>query len=226
MIKGKKWLYFFVIVILFFGCKTGPSQRITTAWVNPERPQKQYSTVFVAALIQNNQVKYSLEDNLGAAAKKRGFNVVKGYEIFPPNFNKQNMRDKDLVLKLIRDKGCDVILSVAVIHERSETKYVQGSSHYYTPYAGYGPYGTYGGYGVGFYGYYAYWSTSLYETPGYYTTDKTYFIEANAYDAETQQLIWSVQSRADNPAHIEETVKEYTELLIKQFDEDRKKHIK
>src|SRR5215510_6530433 len=110
MRKMKKWLCFFAIAIFFFGCKSSQSQRITTAWVNPERPQKKYSTVFVAALIQNNQVKYSLEDNLAAAAKTRGFNVVKGYEIFPPNFNKQNMRDKDLVLKLIRDKGCDVIL--------------------------------------------------------------------------------------------------------------------
>jgi hypothetical protein len=56
-------------------------------------------------------VKYALEADLGAAAKARGFNVVKGYEIFPPNFNKENMRDRDLALKLIRDRGlrCDII---------------------------------------------------------------------------------------------------------------------
>ena len=216
--KKNHLLSFFILAVLFFSCS--PSQKITTSWVNPDRPQKKYTTVFVAALIQSNPVKYALEADLGAAAKARGFNVVKGYEIFPPNFNKDNMRDKDLVLKLIRDRGCDVILSIAVIHEKSETKYVSGYS--YTPYVGYGPYGTYGMYGAGFYGYYNYWSPTLY-SPGYYTTDKTYFIEANAYDMETQKIIWSVQSKAENPSGIEKSSKEYTELLFDQFDKERKK---
>ena len=212
---------FMVVAILCVSCK--PSQRITTAWTNPERPKKTYSTVFVAAIIQNNLLKYSLEDDLGAAAKKRGFKVVKGYEIFPPNFNKDNMRDKDLVLKSIRDRGCDVILAIAVIDEKSETRYVSNSvSVGYAPYGGYGPYGTYGAYGAGFYGYYNYWQGTIYDA-GYYTTDKTYFIEANAYDAETQQVIWSVQSKADNPSGIEKSSKQYTDMLMEQFDKDRKK---
>jgi hypothetical protein len=221
MKKAKKFLYFFVVaLLLFFSCK--PSQKITSSWVNPERPSTPYKTVFVAVLLQNNQIKYALEDNLAAAAKARGFNVVKGYEIFPPNFNKDNMRDKDLVLRLIRERGCDVILSVAVIDEKSETRYVSGMSMSYVPYGGYGPYGTYGTYGVGFYGYYNYWSTSLYD-PGYYTTDKTYFLEANAYDTETQKLVWSVQSKAFNPSGIEKSSNLYTDLLMEQFDKDRKK---
>jgi len=212
----------FVLAVLFFSCK--PSQRITTAWVNPDRPAKKYSTVFVAALIQNNGVKYALEGDMGAAVKAKGFNVVRGYELFPPNFNKDNMKDKELVLKLIRDKGCDVILSMAVIDQKSETRYVQGSSMSigYAPYGGYGPYGTYGSYGTGFYGYYNYWSPTLYD-PGYYTTDRTYFLEANVYDVETQQLIWSVQSKAENPDNIEKASKKYTELLMDQFEKDRKK---
>ena len=216
----RKLIITFLVAILSFCCKA--PQKITSSWVNPERPAKKYSTVFVAALIQNNPIKYAIEDNLGAAAKARGFNVVKGYQLFPPNFNKDNMRDKDLVLRLIREKGCDVILSIAVIDVKSDTRYVSGMSVAYTPYAGYGPYGTYGGYGVGFYGYYAYWSTSLYD-PGYYTTDKTYFLEANAYDTETQQLVWSVQSKAYNPSGIEKSSQLYTDLLMEQFDKDRKK---
>jgi len=216
-----------VLMVVLFAC--GPSQKITTSWVNPDRPAKKYTTVFVAALIQNNPVKYALEADLGAAAKARGFNVVKGYEIFPPNFNKENMRDRDLALKLIRDKGCDVILSIAVIDQKSETYYQPGAvsvsvgyGYGYHPYGGYGPYGSYGAYGTGFYGYYNYWQPTLY-SPGYWQTDKTYFIEANAYDAETQQIIWSVQSKADNPSGIEKSSKEYTEMLFAQFDKERKK---
>jgi hypothetical protein len=206
----------FGFVILFFSCK--PSQRILTAWTNPDRPKKKYTTVFVAALIQNIDLKHAIEDNLGEAAKKKGFKVVKGYELFPPNFNSDNMRDKDLVLKLIAKNGCDVILSVAIIDIKSETHYVKASESY-VPYAGYGPYGAYG---AGFYGYYSYWAPTIY-TPGYYTTDNTYYIEANAYDVETQAMIWSIQSKAENPKSIEKATKEYTSLLIKQFEEDRKK---
>jgi hypothetical protein len=206
---------FVVLLILFLSCK--PSQRILTSWVNPERPKKKYTTVFVGALIQRSDLKYALEDDLGAAAKKRGFKVVKGYEVFPPNFNQDNMRDKEVVLNAIRKRGCDVILTIAVIDEKSETHYVSGSS--YMPYAGYGAYGAYG---AGFYGYYNYWQPTIY-SPGYYSTDKTYFIEANAYDMETQAMIWSVQSKAYNPEGIEKSSKEYTAMLFEQFDKERKK---
>lgn len=206
-----------IFLVLFFSCK--PSQRILTAWVNPDRPDKKYTTVFIGALMQRSDIKFAIEDDLGAAAKAKGFKVVKGYELFPPNFNKDNMRDKDLVLKVISNKGCDVILTVAVIDQKSEVHYVSGSSNYYTPYGGYGPYGAYG---AGFYGYYSYWSSTIYE-PGYYTEDKTYFIEANAFDVETQAMIWSVQSKAYNPEGIEKSSKEYTAILMDQFEKDRKK---
>jgi len=213
LMKKNKFLNFLVLTVLFFSCSS--SQRIMTAWVNPDRTQKKYTTVFIGALMQQNNVKITLEDDLGAAAKARGFKVVKGYEVFPPNFNKDNMRDKELVLKLIRDRGCDVILTVAVIDQKSETRYVSGS-------VSYAPYGGYNVYGGGFYGYYNYWQPTIYN-PGYYTTDKTYFIEANAFDVETQATIWSVQSKADNPSGIEKSSKEYTAMLMRQFEKDRKK---
>ena len=215
MIKNAS-LIFFVLTGLIFSCK--PSQRITTAWVNPDRPAKKYTTVFIGALIQKSEVKFAIEDDLGAAAVAKGFKVIRGYELFPPNFNKDNMKDKELVLKVIRNKGCDVILTVAIIDQKSETHYVS-SSVSYSPYAGYGAYGAYGG---GFYGYYNYWQPTIYN-PGYYTTDKTYFIEANAFDVETQAMIWSVQSKAYNPGSIEKSSKEYTAMLMEQFEKDRKK---
>jgi hypothetical protein len=200
-----------ILMSLFYACNTTKPQRILTAWVDPDRPTKKYTTVFIGAIIQNSDLKFALEDGLGAAAKAKGFKVVKGYELFPPNFNKDNMRDEEVVLKVIRNKGCDVILTVTVIDVKSETRYVSGMSTY----------APYGGYGYGFYGYYSYWSPTVYD-PGYYKTDNTYFIEANAFDVETQKIIWSVQSKAENPSDIEKSSKEYTKLLMDQFEKDRK----
>ena len=189
-----------------------------TAWVNPDRPDKKYTTVFVAAFLQKSDIKFAIEDDLGAAAKAKGFNVVKGYEVFPPNFNQDNMRDKEVALNAIRKRGCDVILSVAIIDTKSETHYVSSYSSF-SPYAGYGAYGAYG---TGFYGYYSYWQPYIYEE-GYYQTDKTYFIEATAFDMETQAIIWQVQSKAYNPNDLEKSSKEYTSLLMDQFEKDRRK---
>lgn len=197
-----------ILISLFTACKT--PQRVLTAWTDPNRPDKKYTTVFIGAIIQNGHLKYVLEDDLGEAAKKKGFKVVKGYEVFPPNFNSDNMRDQEVVLNAIRKKGCDVILTITVIDVKSQTYYTQGTT--------YSPYGV----GYGFYGYYSYWGPTVYN-PGYYTTDKTYFVEANAFDMETQKMFWSVQSKAENPEGIEKTSKEYTTLLMNQFEKDRKK---
>lgn len=213
-----KYTSFIVLLITasFFACK--PSQRIMTAWTNPDRPNKKYTSVFVAVFLQKSDIKYALEDDLGAAAKAKGFNVVKGYEVFPPNFNKDNMRNKEVALEAIRKRGCDVILTIAVIDTKSETRYVSNSISF-SPYAGYGAYGPYG---IGFYGYYSYWQPYVYEE-GYYKTDNTYFLEATAFDMETQAMIWQVQSKAENPKDIEKASKEYTKLLMDQFEKDRKK---
>ena len=67
--KKNNFLVFFVLIVLFFSCK--PSQRITTAWVNPERPAKKYTTVFVAALLQRSDIKYAIEDDLGGCSKSK-----------------------------------------------------------------------------------------------------------------------------------------------------------
>jgi len=56
-------------------------------------------------------------------------------------------------------------------------------------------YGSYGNY----YGYYNYYSPQVY-SPGYYSVDKTFYLETNAYDLASDKLLWSVQSEARNPS--------------------------
>ena len=64
-------------------------------------------------------------------------------------------------------------------------------------------------------GYYEHQSTVY--TPGYYTKDKKFFLESNLYDAKTQELVLSIQSKADNPDVIEKSSKVYTEELITEL---------
>jgi hypothetical protein len=74
-------------------------------------------------------------------------------------------------------------------------------------------YGYYGSY----YGYYNYYYPIVY-SPSYYSVDKTFYFETNAYDLASDKLIWSVQSEAKNPSGLEEGFKEYAAMLIKYLE--------
>ena len=104
----------------------------------------------------------------------------------------------------------DGVLTVALLHEETKERYVAGSSAY-APYS-YGYYGSY-------YGYYSYRYPTVYE-PGYYSTEKTYFIETNLFDVESGALVWSMQSQSYSPANLESFAKGYAALVAYQLKKD------
>jgi hypothetical protein len=56
--------------------------------------------------------------------------------------------------------------------------------------------------------------------PGYYTTDKTYFMEGELFDAETETMIWSVQTESYNPSSIDKFSKQLTDLMQARLEKD------
>jgi hypothetical protein len=94
-----------------------------------------------------------------------------------------------------------------VVDQKSETHYVPPSAS--TVYSPYGGYGAYWG------GYYA-WSSTIY-SPGYYTSDHTYFIESNLFDANSEKMLMSMQSKVVNPPEITKASKKYTNMLVTEL---------
>lgn len=201
-------------LIMFMVISCGPSQRVTSSWINPQLTQKPaYKKIFIAALVQNPSYKATIEQDLAYAANAKGLQVIKSSEFFQPNFTSKDnaMPDKDVILAKVRQAGCDAIFTVALVDKKSETRYVPGTTSY-SPYIGYG--------GYGFGGYYGYAYPSMYSTPGYYTEDKTYFMEANLFDAASENMIWSAQSEAYDPTKMSTFSKEYTAILIEKMNAD------
>jgi hypothetical protein len=99
-------------------------------------------------------------------------------------------------------------MTVALVDKTSETRYVPGTATYM-------PYGSYG-YGWG--GYYGYGMSTY--NPGYYTTDKTYFVESHIFDVESEKMIWSAQSEAYNPSSISKFSRDYTTVLADRISKD------
>ncbi|MGX5819739.1 hypothetical protein ACWKWU_16200 [Chitinophaga lutea] len=200
-----------LLAVLLLGavvsCST--TTRITDFYKGqPPSQGKTYHTIFVAALVHNLGAKASIENNVAAAAKARGYEVVKSGDVFPPNFTRENVPDRETILSKVKASGCDAIYTVTLVNKESETRYVPGTG----PYAPYPRWGWYGS----FWGYYSYWSPMMYD-PGYYTTDKTYYMETNLYDAQTEQLLFSVQSATVNPNGIEDFSKSYTAAIVREL---------
>jgi hypothetical protein len=191
-------------VLMFFSCT---SVRTTASWINQDKIQtlkQSESTIFISVLTQNLRAKSILENDLAKAATSKGLQAIKSIDVFGPVPTRETLPSKDDVLKKIRELGCDAILTVAVVDKQSDARYVPG-----TVYAPYGRFGYYGRY---------YGARAFLYDPGYYTTDKTYFLETNLYDAKTEEMLFSIQSKAVNPPAIERASQEYTASILQELD--------
>jgi hypothetical protein len=196
----------------------GTSQEVTTFWKNPEAAQgKTYSSLFIVAITEDRAARNVVEGDLAAAATAKGLKATRSIDVFPASFTKNNAPAKEEMIAKIKELNCDAVFTVSLLDAKSEQRYVPGTTTYattgyggaYAPYPNYGYYGNYNSY-VG----YTYPVTT---TPGYYVTDKTYFLEGNLYDAETGAIRWSMQSTAYNPSSLSSFSKGYTRLLIDEL---------
>jgi hypothetical protein len=209
MTKIKIILAAVVLTFVVSSCSSS-SMRIMATWINPKDPpvsQPGKHKIFIFAMTQNYDAQLNLENDLASAAEAKGIKTVKSIDAFGPIVTLDQLPKTDVLLKAIRDLGCDAIFTIALVDQEDKTHYVQGSSSgVYTPYGGYGYY---------YSGYYAY--TPSFYAPGYYTTSKTYFIESNLFNANTEKMLMSMQSKVVNPPDIVKASKQYTQMLVTEL---------
>lgn|SRR5690606_9820224 len=203
-------LLLLVAAVSLGACST--TTRITGSWKDPavDASTGESKSVLIVPLSRNIELRTKLEDALAAKAAERNIEAVKSSDIFTPDFF-QVLPGREELLGQIKQTGVDAILTVSLIDTESETRYVRGSTHY-------APMPVYSWYG-GFYTYLNYWHPIMYD-PGYYVTDKTYFLETNLYNAASGQLVWSAQSETVNPTSIDAFAEEYPEVLLERMVKD------
>jgi hypothetical protein len=96
------------------------------------------------------------------------------------------------------------VLMMRLADIEKETSYVQGSTTAY-----YGGYGRYYGYGAG-----------MYSSPGYYTTDKNYFIETTLYSVNPDKLLWTGTTKTVNPSNVDKTVNDIAAVVSEKMMKD------
>ncbi|ARS36529.1 hypothetical protein [Pontibacter actiniarum] len=198
-----------VFAVLILACSWGctPSTRITGTWKNPEVESRSYDKVVVAALTDNIRARQTVETDMQNQLQQRGITATRSIDLFPPTVSRSGP-DVNLLLQKVKDQHYGAILTVALLDEETDTRYVPGG-YGYTPMTRYGWYGR-------FRGYYTYWYPTLYD-PGYYTEEKVYFLETNLYDTETERLLWSAQSKSYSPASLRKASETLAELTVAQM---------
>jgi hypothetical protein len=199
------FLEFVAPLILLVGCS--PSTKITGTWKNPEQPIRNYHAIFVAALTGNTIAKSTLEKEVEGALMKRGIVVTKSMDEFPPNFEHDSLPRAEL-MKRVKVKGSEAILTLSIHKRETESRYLGGP---YTPMM----WGYYGN----FWGYYNYWYPYSY-SPGYYSREYIYYLEANLYNSITEELVWSAQSKTYSYDGLAPFAKEFASLMVSQMKKD------
>jgi hypothetical protein len=203
-----KFAFLLLISLVLSAC--GPSQRIVNSWINPEAQSKgPYKSIFIIVLSPSKESSFSVEDRMAGIIASRGNKYVVASSVFPPNMAISENFTREQMAEAIKRTGCDAVFVIALLDVLSIETYHPGGAYYPMNYGMYGSY----------WGYYNHYYPMVY-SPGYYTTDNTYYIETNFYDLEEDQLLWSIQSEAYNPSSLDSWFDRYSYDLLNELKKE------
>jgi len=188
-------LAIFSLIILLTGC--GPSTKIEKSWADPSLASgpKPFNKVLVIGLLKDESTRRIAEDKMVSAIKVS--TAVQSYVYLLPTDTKDNTAE---VGERMKKDGFDGIVIMRLADMEKSMNYVPGTT--------YGGWGGYYGYGYGMYG-----------SPGYYTEDKTYYVETNVYSLGDDKLMWSGMTSTINPS---KTGKMIDDIIIAIRDQMKK----
>ena len=177
-----------------------PSTQIEKSWMEPGANVTKSPTnkTMVIAMVKDETSRRVIEDEL----VKRLGTAVPSYQSLSTDMIKE-ASEETLTNMLVKDKFTHVLLMRLADIEK-ETSYVHGTTTGF-----YGGYGRYYGYGAG-----------MYASPGYYTTDKNYFIETTIYSVEPNKLLWTGTTKTVNPSKMNKTVNEIADVVAAKMKQD------
>lgn len=195
-------LLFITTTALVVSC--APNTKIIGSWKSPELGSKKFSNIFILGLSDNFINRKTFEEDMSIILREKGIGSTTSVDAIGPGTAIQQ-KNAEHIEEIIKKGNNDAILTMGLIDQTSETRYVQGSAY---PMAGYG-----------FRGYYGYYGGMAY-TPGYYTEDKSYFIEIKLFDIKSNDMVWSAQSETVNPSNLESAAMTFSRVVVDRMIKD------
>ena len=194
--------------ILVAGCSSANKTVITGAWDNPDHAVGNFSKIFVLGISENQSSRAVVEQTVVDELATAGFTAVTAVQNFTPQ-ELQTMRDdQDLAHKRLTEMGVDAVMVMSVLDIKEETYYVPGTTSYHPTMA----YPYYGGY----YGYWGRTYTTVH-SPGYYEETVSIFLEINVYDLDSDELVWSAQSKTQDPSSVQALSDNFARVLVDEL---------
>lgn len=178
-----------------------PSTQIVKTWQEPNASLQASAAnkTLVVAMVKDETSRRVIEDQL---IKRLGSNAVASYNLVTADILKEANVEK--FSEKLKQGKFDYVLLMRLGDVQKETSYTPGTTTAY-----YGGYGRYYGYGA-----------SWYSTPGYYSTDKSYFVETTVYSVDPDKLLWTGTTKTVNPTNIEKTVNEIADVVSAKMQKD------
>ena len=205
----KKIIVTSVIAAFLAACSS--TTQITGAWKNPKHASKAYASIFVASLSSDNVARATVESDIAGALERQGISVYKSMDEFPPSVRKDSMTKEDIIARM-RNKNAGAILTITLLRKETESRYINDPVMPYTPFPRFSYYYDFGGY-------YSYWHPYML-SQGYYEQNHVYYLETNLYDSETEQLVWSAQSKTYDPVNLQSFSQEFSKVIVQKLKED------
>ena len=203
-----KYLISLFIILQVIGCST--AKDTTGVWVNKEKAEgKSFNKIFLLVVTADPEARTQLENDLEAAAKAKGYVVVKSVDVMPVSVKDPKAPTKEEVVSAVNQAGADAALIASLLKKEEAVTYTPSTEVYSAK-----PYSTWTGNSAG---YYSYYQPTVYHE-GYFNKDGTYVMQSNLYEAATQEIMWSVQSSVFNPSSLKKFSKDFTATLIKQLE--------
>jgi len=186
-----------ICIIIGLSCN---STKITSSWREPAKQVSidKLNKVLVVALFKNETSRHKAEDQMAGYLNGKG---IVSYNYLDNDFNKRNegaLRDK------IRGDGFDGAVTMRLVDVDKEKIYTPRNASLYPS-----AYRSFSGY--------IYRSWSLYSTPGYYSTTKTFTIETNVYSIKEDKIIWTGITETTNPDGVQKLTEEVAKVIYKKM---------
>ena len=188
-----------IVITTLVSC--GPSTKIEKSWMEPgasvtaSAPNK----ALVIAMVKDETSRRVIEDQLVKRISGPG---VASYTLLSTDMLKE--ASDEALKKILTDGKFTHVILMRLADVEKETSYVPGTTTSF-----YGGYGRYYGYGAG-----------MYSTPGYYTTDKNYFVETTVYSINPDKLLWTGTTKTVNPSKVEKTVNDIADVVAEKMKKD------
>lgn len=196
---------FAAFTIALFSIASCSSTEVLSSWSLSSPPADVMDKVIVLSVMQDMQQKNYIEQAMVSELNKAGVNASAATSLFgPKGFNGLS---EDQVANKLKGSNFTSVMIVSLINKERESRYVPGTRYSSPRIVGYSRY----------YRRYLVIYDEMY-TPGYYTTNTNYVLEADIYTVnDDDELVYSAQTRSYDPESVKSLAESFSKAIVEEL---------